>query len=533
MSKDKLTLIKNIFIINLVRDLYWDDRENLNLQLLAATLINNHMNCELVSVKYSNLQSGFINFVENISPKNRDILVLNIDFYADHEVIDLLFNVASAIKRRNKNLTIFMTGERASLNISEILSDCPSIDTILIGDADKISMEIINHINGQNDYVREFPKNRELLDLPWPIRDKNIMEEVGVAKIRTSWGCNAKCSFCIDVGIDGRWRGRSVEDSISEIEYIFSRYGVRRFSLRDNSFEDPGSSSKYRLAEFVRGIKEKQQKFYFDCSVRAESFQLNTDDTLVAELSKVGFYNVLIGFETGYQPHMKVFNKRASVQDNLEAFQLFSKHGIHVSPGFIMFHPYASVESLAANAKFLKAIGKSYSFRTFCSSLKLFSGVNLAEKLKRDGLLTGEFSYKDTVNYIYIERKIEELANVLNNVRYSGNAIRYGSTIDYSLSLLSRLNKNYADWKSIREFEDNVVYMSDKFGEEVQAFFSKCLDDISSNNPNGTQKYIHLFSELENKLSVSGIDKVIRDFIKRNVNNEELKYVLNLGPNLI
>ena len=62
---------------------------------------------------------------------------------------------------------------------------------------------------------------------------------------------------------------------------------------------------------------------------------------------------------------LKVYGKRARVEDNLLAIEGLKKSNISTMFGFINFNPYSTYDSLKENAKFLKDTDLGHNFRLY------------------------------------------------------------------------------------------------------------------------------------------------------------------------
>ncbi|MUG45285.1 B12-binding domain-containing radical SAM protein [Paenibacillus woosongensis] len=530
----------NIELLQIVYDGQWEERENLDMQTLASCFISNGFDSRVHNYKFQLLKDNLEEEIEKLV-ENASYLFLTFDFYAEDDLIDCIYRIAAFAKSVKPALVVCLTGHRGSINYEALLNDCSAIDYLIIGDSEDSAVNLVKTLEsgqptdkcygiaykqGEHIYKSE-PLTDNFNNSPWPVRDASILRSQRKAKIRTSRGCQARCTFCIDIGYEKKWRGRAIQDVVNEMEHLNRNFEVKQFNIIDNSFEDPGLLGKKRLFDFVNAINEKQSKFYFNCLTRAESYTSEEDERLIKELSLAGLSTVLIGFESGSQDDLDLFNKRAKVEDNLRAYEFFNKYDVNVLPGFIMFNPYSSVETLEKNRQFLNKINKSYSFISFCRTLKIFEGVKLAAKIKEDGLLTEDFNYKAPLKYRFVNKKVGLLAESLNNARYISNASNLAVTLEYGMGLLARIQKNYVEWKEVSEFKSRLHVMSEEFGSHVNKFFDQCLEMVSTNSNQWDEKlYLSLVNELEKNAEKHQVSNEIKQFMKQNVKNSELKFIL-------
>ncbi len=527
----------NIRFINISRDLYWDDRENLDMEVLAQSMKNYLYDVTVSTYKYSVLENDLDNAVKEIIDGS-DVLFFSFDFSTDEDTVNLIFKISNKVKKYNKNILIFMTGERACLTYENILNECLAIDYIILCEAEKSGKQIHKLLTAKNgtqeysglalrgkgkvekiQYIEHNPQKNYIA-----IRDGKMLESLQVAKIRTSRGCLGKCKFCVDIGYGKEWRGRDLDDVVDEIELIVNKYNIKQFNFLDNSIVDSSVRGKERLISLMDKINERQLKIYFNCLARADSFLNGKDSILIDKMCKNGLFNILIGFESGYQADLDRFNKMTKVSDNYKANEMFKKKGVNVMPGFIMFHPYSTIESLKANTEFLKNIGKSYWFLSYCSSLKAFEGVDLTDRIKEDHLFNESYNYKNTLSYEFINREIQSLAEVLSNARIYSNAIKVAVSIEDSMNMIAKINKNYCEWKNKDDFNKDIFSAAEELGQFVDIFFNKCLCMISEK---WNEKYFNeILNELESQVGKIKVNNIIKTFIKSNISNRELNSII-------
>lgn len=451
------------------------------------------------------------------------------------------FNIGRVIKFSKKikesipKVHIALGGHVATIEAENILQECTSIDSIVIGEGEETIVELTERLEKDLDlsgclgiWYRE--KNKIYKDdkcpliknldlLPFPARDQLEEHKLKLPYLRVigSRGCLGDCAFCGNPSFKRiqkgpPWRGRSPKDFVNEISYLVEKYNIHTFDFVDDTIEDPGGLGETRIKEICEEIVQRNLDIYFTVRFRAENWS-EEDDELLELLVKAGLEKVLIGFEAGNQNGLRLFNKRATVEDNLRVIELLNRHKIFTSYGFINFHPYSTFSDLRDNANFLRGrIG--YNLRRYCTRLELYSGAAIKEELKKDGLLSKNYDYKsgDLYEYEYVNPKVSTFAKEMGRILKD-----YQEVMDWEIfeiviyTFIYRVRRKFGDdvriQKNFEGFENKIQLIKREIDENNYEFFMKALELAESGwNSNRFEEYKRTY---------------VRPFLKKKI--EEIK----------
>lgn len=509
----------NILLLNFVRQIYWSDRENIELEILKRKLDS------MCTVKLMTISENEIEQYEKdvVVCQKHNAYIFSVDFNTNSEIFDGIFQFSQFVKKVNSDALIFLIGKRAYLHSDCIIQECITIDYIVEGEPEDISDIIYKICMGEENYDKVIKISGGNNPLVRPSRNNMLISELKFAKIRTTRGCNGDCLFCIDKDGVGIKKIRTIKDVIEEIKEIVSTCNIKKICIYDNSFEDPYYTDKSRIREFINEIKNNNLKLYFDCSIRAESFKTSEDLELLKEMSRCGFYKIIVGFESGNISDLNFYHKRATLEDNYRIADFLNQAKINyiMPPGFIMFNPFTSIQSLLENYNFLKSINKGYSFFAFCSFLKVFTNSKMHQYLKNRGVTCYVESYRELVKYNYINKNVEKFADFLFEKRYTSITLSIGLQIDKLKDLVSQVTKKYVAWKDIDVIKANIDEICRLLEEYISIFW-----EFSIYNINDMQKIEAKYFELEEKSAKLSPQKCLKKFIAANYGQEELNYLI-------
>ncbi len=208
--------------------------------------------------------------------------------------------------------------EKSSADLC-IYGECDlTIDNILSGKDRKGTASLIN---GELK-IEENVTVTNLDELPLPARnllpnDKYRYCLLGdkVTTMQTSRGCPFPCAFyCPYPLVQGnKWRSRSPEHVIKEIEDIVNNHGIKRILFRDGTF----TLNKARAEKICGLIIQRKLNIEWWCETRVDCL----DENLMKKMKQAGCQGMNIGVETGDTAVMETQAKIGLTLDKLNNFR--------------------------------------------------------------------------------------------------------------------------------------------------------------------------------------------------------------------
>ena len=270
-----------------------------------------------------------------------------------------------------------------------------NIDAICIGEGEETIVEVctewakaspdLTRVDGLAYWdgektVRTRPRKlvHDLDTLPMPAYDLLPMHLYGKSRylfspggttIHHSRGCVSSCSFCAwwtvmadrkydEAGkaqLSPRWRSKSVERVMAEIEELYHRYGKRSYVWVDESWNiDPRFNDAFAEAMIRSGMKTQWFAFMrADCIVRDEK------KGILEKLVRAGLAHILIGVERAEDDALTLLDKRfytgGTAQEALRIFKEKYPH-VFVQATFIVGVKEESPESLQKQVALAKQL---------------------------------------------------------------------------------------------------------------------------------------------------------------------------------
>ena len=177
---------------------------------------------------------------------------------------------------------------------------------------------------------------RELLDMTPYMHGSMIKRLYGLGgkpamSILTSRSCPNRCSYCNMWLVHGsRWRGRSADNIISEIDEIVNRYKAEHLFIVDDNFTFKPDRTKIICERIIQ--KDYRIRWNTPNGISVK----RVDDEMAALMKRAGCANVCVAIESGSEYIRNVvMNKKISNDEIEHAVSCFSRAGIPVV-GFVL-----------------------------------------------------------------------------------------------------------------------------------------------------------------------------------------------------
>lgn len=251
--------------------------------------------------------------------------------------------------------------------------------------------------------------NMDLDSIPYPsYSDINLDDYLGFPEARgrttsliSSRGCPHNCTFCsAPVFWKRRWRARSAENVLGEIQWLYDVHGVRNLSIFDDNF----TVLNERAIEICKGILDRGLRIRWTASSHVNHIR----KPMLDWMKKAGCIRIDFGVESGSPKVLKNVMKGATVAKITEAFRLVHEAGINPKAYLMVGNPGEDEQSIDDTIELMRRI-RPYSSDTG-GILWVLPDTGIYEIAKRQGLIDDAFWLENRdVIYYTGEHTLEEL----------------------------------------------------------------------------------------------------------------------------
>jgi magnesium-protoporphyrin IX monomethyl ester (oxidative) cyclase len=356
------------------------------------------------------------------------------------------YEVAGIAKQTSKDIVTVMGGLFVSTYLTRPLRECRDLDYVIVGEADTTFAALVELLSGQDlknrDHIQGLAWREngsikyndkttyvdDLDSLPFPARDLvdiNKYMEGGTSyrlyglgfkpalSLLTSRSCPNRCSFCnMRLVHGGRWRSRSAEHVLAELEEMVKKYGAEHIFIIDDNF----TLNIDRVKTICEKIIEKGLQFRWNTPNGISVRGMDLD--LAKLMKRAGCANVCIAIESGSEYiRNEVMKKRITNNKIINAVECFKQADIPVVGYILLGMPGENAKHFQQTVDLVKRLPLTSIVVSFAVP---FPGTDLHHQLVRQGILDPEkmvgFDNLNIVSYETDDFTREELVNRKNQL---------------------------------------------------------------------------------------------------------------------
>ena len=287
--------------------------------------------------------------------------------------------------------------------IGEGENTTPTLVQAIEHGSDIAEIKGIAYKKGKQIIINEPARQIDNLDtIPFPARhlldmDKYIKNHLkfygfeikGNNKIRStnlisSRGCPYNCTFCFKGMWGYKWRGRSAENIIAEMELLNEKYNVNGFFFSDDCFV----IDKKRVFEFASLLKKSSLDVVWCCNGRINLMQKD----MLKVMHDAGCVCIEHGIESGNQSILDSMKKNITIDQTRKVVKCTKEIGINVAGYFMIGMLGETKETIRDTINFAKEL--DLDFYGFSIATPLPGTELYTEAIKRGLIQTDMTSLK-------------------------------------------------------------------------------------------------------------------------------------------
>ena len=378
-------------------------------------------------------EAGFNVYTLNLMDKERTLHEIMLQMIEKHDIQAVccgglavqwphVKTVLDTAKQIDSEIITVIGGALVEFSPIEAMAIIPSADCGVIGEAEITICELLRAFAEKNDIAKVdgiiyrtgngslaitdkravFP---DIDTLPFPDYDgffAEIIENNSCASVVTSRSCPFKCTFCSCSG-GKAFRMRSMDSIFAEIDYLVTKYNIKRLVLSDEVF----SLNPDRLIEFSKrvGIYNLSWCIYLRLSI------FLTSDVLKV-MKDSGCEGIFYGLESADNRILKSMNKGTDVSLMERVITSTKEAGISVLGQFIFGDPEETDESVNNTLQFMYG-NRNVADQLFADMIRCYPGSALYDGAVKKGIINPVSHLLDFCPPVNISKLSDENYSVL------------------------------------------------------------------------------------------------------------------------
>ncbi len=314
------------------------------------------------------------NFKQKIREVNPDVVGITALTFTLIDVVKTAKLIKEVAKELNKKIFIVLGGPHPTIYPQET-AGLTDVDYAIVGEGEEPFLQLVEALANQTDlsgikglvyqkdgrvFQNEQDKFIEDLDI-LPIPDRTLLpikkynSILGgshvVTTMFTSRGCPFQCAFCDRPHLGKRFRARSAQKVVDEMEQCI-KLGIEEILVYDDTF----TVNRERVLAICDEIKKRNLKIDWDIRARVDT----VDEEVLRRLREAGCQRIHFGVEAGTDRILKVLNKGITIEQVKRAFAWCHKLGIETLAYFMIGAPSETEEEIEASIKLAKELRPNF-----------------------------------------------------------------------------------------------------------------------------------------------------------------------------
>jgi len=317
--------------------------------------------------------------VENMSSdefddffKKQDVDILAME--TKTPVIRKQWQIVNRLKKINPHTKIVLFGDHVTALPRESLQKSKADFILQGGDYDFALADLSNALENKKRIPTGFwyRKGRKIVSSGSFNLSRNLDELPFINRDAAKWGLYQKeyniqgkpymyimsgrdcpwhrCKFCAWPVLFPKFRARSVNNVLNEIEMLVERYNVKE--IFDDAGTFPANPPGKWLEEFCKGMRKRglHKKIKISCNMRVDYLT----EKNAKLMGNAGFRLLKIGLESGNQETLDRINKGIKVEQIIHACKNAKKYGLTIHLTMIVGYPWETKQDALKTLKLAK-----------------------------------------------------------------------------------------------------------------------------------------------------------------------------------
>lgn len=272
--------------------------------------------------------------------------------FLQSSMVDYRYEIEWAGKIKKTGTTVGFIGPFSSVKPDLFLGDA---DFVIKGEPEDAAVRIAGGFEPRGVIESAVIDNLDMFPFPnWKIFPYSrysyfpALKERPFLPILSSRGCPYTCNYCPYL-IVYKWRERSPENVLKEVEYLIDSFGIKAFLFRDPIF----TFNRARTIEIAQALINKNYRLKWACETRLD----HLDKELLKLLYDAGLRVINVGIESSSEDIIrKSSRKPVEIRHQEEMLSYCDELGIRITAFYMFGMPDDTRESIAATMEYAKRL---------------------------------------------------------------------------------------------------------------------------------------------------------------------------------